>query len=895
MLQGHTPQQAHQLFFLLQQQQQQQHQQQTKGNSPKHYQQAPSAGGNIALASSQPAFGLQNSPTGMGQVGMYSADQLLTLALLPQGNVGAEQGSPTSPLDEGAGTPKRGAAGSRLKLNAPQSIQVQNGLPNSKYGSSPKTAWDKRRGVGSASPSPSASGKNRFASVEAFTVAMASEARQRNRAAAEKVLAEAKEARCLNADVYKPLIRLYGELEDPDAAESVIDDMHTMRVSPDASVYGTLLAAHTRKKVNREAAERVLQRAKKEDKVNVQMFSCLMSLYGEIGEPERAEVLLKDMVESGVNPDANTYSTLIAAFARRKDIERAENILERAKHSGCVNADLYKPLMKLYGQLGDSERPEKLLVDMERNNVQPHASTYATLLAVHARQGQREKAEAVLQRAKKADKVNAHIYSPLMRLYGELEDSAAAENLLTEMLERKLTPDISIYATLLAVHAANNDREKAATVLARAKEKGFVGRQIYKGLMSLCSEQDDPAAAEYYLQDMLDDCKIAPSSTIFESIIASYCKGMKPDGAERVLQKALEQTPAVARIDAFKAIMNYCATTRDVPRARKLTTLLADKDVCKVASDEAIKIVENYDADADCPVRKEQSLSIALTYSPPEDREGRRPLSERQFLLGLYHTLHGDVFDAARARGQVLDASLFSNVPNREKRGEDFIRKEGGGGTPVIKASLVSPSDSVEGFDKVAGVSVGDDSAHDERMAKVSEGVARFAPQPVQSSSPVPPALSSGGSEMDDDFPVPGTSGGDLLMASTSISESAAPPLTVHWGDETEICGVCNLKVNEHRFCSATGKLHMPSSKRPSPSVSSHNMTSEPDTASSANTTRHATYDDSLVTALERMRNNPSLKEGVLSVVEQVLHDDDDLPDVFSGVFGGRSKTCPSW
>ena len=310
----------------------------------------------------------------------------------------------------------------------------------------------------------------------------------------------------------QPLIRLYGELEDPEAAEGVLVDMAQMNVSPDASVYGTLLAAHTRKKVNREAAERVLSRAKEESKVNVQMFSCLMSLYGEIGEPERAEVLLQDMMDASVSPDANTYSTLIAAFARHKDITKAEEILGRAKRHGCVNADLYKPLMKLYGQLGDSERPEKLLVDMERNRVTPHASTYATLLAVHARQGQREKAEAVLVRAKQADKVNAHIYSPLMRLYGELEDSVAAEKLLAEMLSLKLTPDISIYATLLAVHAANNDRDKAATVLERAKEKGFVGRQIYKGLMILCSEQDDPAAAEYYLTDMLDDKKVCLSN-----------------------------------------------------------------------------------------------------------------------------------------------------------------------------------------------------------------------------------------------------------------------------------------------------------------------------------------------------------------------------------------------
>ena len=405
---------------------------------------------------------------------------------------------------------------------------------------------------------------------------MAAEARSKNREAAEKVLARAKDARCINADLYKPLIKLYGELEDPEAAEAVIDDMKQTNVLPDASTYGTLLAAHTRRKVNQEAAERVLARAKEEKKVNVQMFSCLMSLYGERGVPEKAELLLADMAVNKVNPDANTYSTLIAAYARQRNVEKAEDVLKRAKEAKCVNADLYKPLMRLYGQMDHSEDPETLLQDMEKNNVKPHASTYATLLAVHARQNNREKAEQVLERAKKACKINAHIYSPLMRLYGELRDSDAAERLLAEMLENNVMPDISIYVTLLQVHATKKNKEGAVKVLHRARECGFAGKQIYKGLLTVCAEQGDPESAEYYLEDLLQDCKgksqsLTPTSAFyFESVIEAYCSKDNMEGALRVLEKFEQYDKSLIRIDIFTKVMKLFGKLKLVDEAREL-------------------------------------------------------------------------------------------------------------------------------------------------------------------------------------------------------------------------------------------------------------------------------------------------------------------------------------
>eukprot|EP01064_Diplonema_japonicum_P017824 TRINITY_DN2619_c0_g1_i2.p1 TRINITY_DN2619_c0_g1~~TRINITY_DN2619_c0_g1_i2.p1 ORF type:complete len:882 (+),score=260.26 TRINITY_DN2619_c0_g1_i2:96-2741(+) len=456
----------------------------------------------------------------------------------------------------------------------------------------------------SLNPAPKTKKKQPQRTVESFTMSMASEARQKNRKAAEAVLSDAKIARCVNADLYKPLIRLYGELDDPEAAEQVIQDMKENTVAPDASTYGTLLAAHSRKRGGRydtPAAERVLQRAKDEKKVNVQMFSCLMSLYGEMGHPEKAEEQLEEMQKLSVKPDANTYSTLIAAYAKKKEVDKAKGVLDRAKKAKCVNADLYKPLMRLYGTTVDSN-PEELIEDMENNGVHPHASTFATLLAVHARSKDRKKAEEVLHRAKKEGKVNAHIYSPLMRLYGELKDSEAAEALLQEMLDNEMKPDISIYATLLAVHAGNKNRDGATKVLERAKLSGFAGKQIYKGLMNLCSDSNDPAAAEFFLNDMLKDTKTPPTPYIFETIIASYCKQGDIKAAMRILDQAKMHndkreagTPPLLRAEAFKHIMDMFKEEDNKSGARQLVDILASCQINSQLADEALEIIDLHD------------------------------------------------------------------------------------------------------------------------------------------------------------------------------------------------------------------------------------------------------------------------------------------------------------
>ena len=217
-----------------------------------------------------------------------------------------------------------------------------------------------------------------------------------------------------------------------------------------------------------------------------------------------------------------------------------------------------------------------------------------------------------------------------------------------------------------------------------------------------------------------------------------------------------------------------------------------------------------------------------------------------QFLLGVYQSLYNDIFEVALGLGYIIDPECFSNVYCRDKRCEDLIRQNT---SPVAEAPSIKPRTT---------------PAFESHPAK-------DMPKSAMSTRVISPRS---GSEPEEEI----TQGTDLTAPpAASGSSTEAPPLAVSWGDKTEICGVCNLKVLEHRFCSATGTLHVSSASKPAALESLE----EPHIAQAP--PRHATYDDSLLTAFDRVRNNSNFHEGVFkSVVEQVLDEPgDDINDVF--------------
>jgi len=121
----------------------------------------------------------------------------------------------------------------------------------------------------------------------------------------------------------------------------------------------------------------------------------------EPNAPERAEVLLREMLESDyLQPDAISYNIVVQAHLNdisEKAAEKAQEWVERMRQDGVVKPDVYTYtlIIQAWAQLGNPERAFELLKEM--NDVQPNRVTYTAVLQAYCHAKQPQKAQQLLE------------------------------------------------------------------------------------------------------------------------------------------------------------------------------------------------------------------------------------------------------------------------------------------------------------------------------------------------------------------------------------------------------------------------------------------------------------------------------------------------------------------
>ncbi|KAJ0976229.1 hypothetical protein J5N97_018194 [Dioscorea zingiberensis] len=127
-------------------------------------------------------------------------------------------------------------------------------------------------------------------------------------------------------------------------------------------------------------------------------YNQLMKAFGHAGKVDQVLKLLREMKESGLNPNVFCYNTAINALVLKDHRIEAEVLFEEMISSGArPNVASYNILVKLHSCYSfQFDKACIVMEDMARHGCRPDSTTYSTLIAGLCRAGRIEKVSDVL-------------------------------------------------------------------------------------------------------------------------------------------------------------------------------------------------------------------------------------------------------------------------------------------------------------------------------------------------------------------------------------------------------------------------------------------------------------------------------------------------------------------
>ncbi|CEP07318.1 hypothetical protein [Parasitella parasitica] len=183
----------------------------------------------------------------------------------------------------------------------------------------------------------------------------------------------------------------------------------------------------------------------------------------------KALKLFREMENSGLKPDIQTYTCIINEFAKRCEMDRASKWLKRMKKQKIIpDAHIYTTLIDGYMRQTDLDRAEETFGLMMERNVQPTIVTYNILMHHSVRQLNMESALKfwgnLLDAGLKSD-----VYTFAIILHGLGDEGRLDEawRVFQTMQEENIEVNEVVATTLMGMHVKQHDNEYAVQLFNR--------------------------------------------------------------------------------------------------------------------------------------------------------------------------------------------------------------------------------------------------------------------------------------------------------------------------------------------------------------------------------------------------------------------------------------------
>lgn len=337
--------------------------------------------------------------------------------------------------------------------------------------------------------------------------------------------------------------------------------------------------------------------------LNHRVFGAMIDVCVNLGKLEKARNYLSEMKTVLGRTTVIAYTLILSGYAKLlpKDpsvLESVDQLLSEMKSDGLVaNVYIYAVLLKIYGTIGQFDKMRELLREMGKLRIKPDAAICNTVLfymgnSMTPGEANQMYLEMVEQQGVKPDEYTCNL---LLRVFAKGGDSVNARAFVRKMKQMRLKITTITYNTLIQSYISGSKSDtpvrklsvQCDQLLTEMKNSGLKPDLFtYNSLLAACSLCGDHERAVGYLVDM-ERQKIKPTATTYTSLIDLYSRYGNPEDRRQYLnscfalleQMEMNQVPMDTRV--FASLINACAQVRDSDQALKLLSKMKSKGLSR--------------------------------------------------------------------------------------------------------------------------------------------------------------------------------------------------------------------------------------------------------------------------------------------------------------------------
>lgn len=281
-------------------------------------------------------------------------------------------------------------------------------------------------------------------------------------------------------------------------------------------------------------------------KLNKYVCNALLKSLVDAGSLEKAFTLFEEIKADGFQPDAYSYSTVIAACAKRPGtFAKAMEYVEEMSSRGLMPDEfIYSSLLNVCARSGLEDEAKALFEEMQNNGIKPATYHYAPLLNMYAEKKKPEEAEKVFQEFQKTGlPTNEVILNSLIKAHlscGHLEEAC---RLFEEMPSVCCPPGEVTYSLMIDAYCKAGLVEKAKSLFEDLKKKEPTpGNYVYSILISTFAKMGDVEMVLSLNRELESRQQGLSDPVLFNSVLKSFCELGLMDDVMSTLKRMNKET-----------------------------------------------------------------------------------------------------------------------------------------------------------------------------------------------------------------------------------------------------------------------------------------------------------------------------------------------------------------
>ncbi|PKU84128.1 pentatricopeptide repeat-containing protein At1g80270, mitochondrial [Dendrobium catenatum] len=318
-------------------------------------------------------------------------------------------------------------------------------------------------------------------------------------------------------------------------------------------LYRTLLA-NCVAAVNVKKAEEVFNKIR-DLGFPISTFACnqLILLYKRVDRKKIADVL-KMMEKEDVKPSLFTYRLLIDTKGRIHDISGMEEVLATMKAEG-IEPDLYVQavIAKHYIFASENQKAEKLLKNIEGDDISKNRAACKPLLTLYAALGKTDDVERIWNVCEQNPRLEECLAA--IEAWGKLGKVEDAEKVFEKMMKSWKRLSSKYYNVLLKVYANHKLLSKGKELAKRMSDNGCrIGPLTWDALVNLYVEAGEVEKADTILHKASEQNQVKPLYNSYISVLEKYADRGDIHNAEKIFHR-LRQIGYVGRMRQYQLVL----------------------------------------------------------------------------------------------------------------------------------------------------------------------------------------------------------------------------------------------------------------------------------------------------------------------------------------------------